>query len=429
MKLGVVTTSFPRHRGDFAGHFVASLVELARQRGHTVEVIAAGSPTCPREERRSRGLAPTALGGETLAPSLRVTRLPSPLFFRGGAADALSPRAAPHALAFSARLVATTWARAPRWDAAVAHWLAPSALAALPVRGPLLAVAHGGDLHVLRRAGLLPAALGVLLARRARLAFVSAELAALARAELPAWLRAPFDERTLVQPMGIDLAHYADVQRRAERPLAAPYALALARLVPQKGLALAVRALAHVAPALTLVIAGDGPERQQLEQLARPLGERVRFVGQLDAPARDAFLAHAELLLMPSRRLDDGRAEGTPLAALEALAAGIPVLASPVGGLAELAPAVSLVAGDSGELADVAAPALARRWAAAIEATLATPRSAAALRAAAAAHDWHRVHTALWSHWMGERPPARRAPRGTLLTTRSAQPVTQLPQS
>lgn len=426
MKLGVVTTSFPRHRGDFAGHFVASLVELARQRGHTVEVIAAGSPTCPREERRTRGLAPTALGGETTAPSLRITRLPSSLFFRGGAAEALGPQTLPHALAFSARQVATTWARAPRWDAAVAHWLAPSALAALPVRGPLLAVAHGSDLHLLRRAGLVPAALGVLLARRARLAFVSAELAALARAELPAWLRAPFDERTLVQPMGIDLAHYADVQRRTERPLAARYALVLARLVPQKGLELAVRALAHLPTALTLVLAGDGPDRERLEHLARPFGQRVRLVGQLDAAARDAYLAHAELLLVPSRRLEDGRAEGTPLAALEALAAGVAVLASPVGGLAELAPAVTLVAGDRGEPSELTSPELARRWAAAIEAVLAAPPSASSLRLAAARHDWHRVHSTLWSHWMSEPPLAT---RGALPATQSAQLVTQLPQS
>lgn len=427
MKLGFVTTSFPRHRGDFAGHFVASMVELARQRGHTVEVIAAGSPTCPHEERRTRGLAPTALGGETSAPSLRITRLPSALFFRGGAPDALGPRAVPSALAFSARLVATTWARAPRWDAAVAHWLAPSALAALPVRGPLLAVAHGGDLHLLRKAGLLPATLGVLLARRARLAFVSAELAALARAELPTWLKAPFDERTLVQPMGIDLAHYADVQRRTERPMPGRYALVLARLVPQKGLELAVRALAHL-PELPLIIAGEGPERQRLEQLARPFGQRVRFVGQLDAPTRDAYLAHAELLLMPSRRLDDGRAEGTPLAALEALACGVPVLATPVGGLTELAPAVTTVAGDSGELTAVAAPELAQRWAAAIESLLESPPSSASLRLAAARHDWHRVHAALWGHWMGESTSAG-TPRGALIPPRTAQLVTQLPQS
>lgn len=428
MKLGFVTTSFPRHRGDFAGHFVASMVELARQRGHTVEVIAAGSPTCPREERRTRGLAPTALGGETSAPSLRVTRLPSALFFRGGAPDALGPRTVPSALAFSARLVATTWARAPRWEAAVAHWLAPSALAALPVRGPLLAVAHGGDLHLLRKAGLLPAALGVLLARRARLAFVSAELAALARAELPTWLKAAFDERTLVQPMGIDLAHLAGAQRRSERPLPSRYALVLARLVPQKGVELAVRALAHLPSELTLVIAGEGPERERLEQVARPLGARVRFVGQLDAPARDAFLSHADLLLMPSRRLADGRAEGTPLAALEALACGVPVLASPVGGLAELAPAVAAVAGDTGELDAVAAPELAQRWAAAIEAMLGSPPAADGLRAAAARHDWHRVHAALWSHWMGQETSPDTLPRA-LLTTSSAQLVTQLPQS
>ncbi|HRC58573.1 MAG TPA: hypothetical protein PKU97_21775 [Kofleriaceae bacterium] len=122
MRIGVVTTSFPRHRGDAAGHFVASGVELLRRRGHTVEIIAAGSATTPREERTSDGYAPTSLDHAQAAvrePSLRVTRLPSPLFYSGGAPEAL-PRGglagARAALSFSARLTITTLRRAGRVD-------------------------------------------------------------------------------------------------------------------------------------------------------------------------------------------------------------------------------------------------------------------------------------------------------------------------
>ena len=91
-------------------------------RGHTVEVIAAGSATTPREERTSDGYAPTSLDHAQAAvrePSLRVTRLPSPLFYSGGAPEAL-PRGglggARAALSFSARLTITTLRRAGRVD-------------------------------------------------------------------------------------------------------------------------------------------------------------------------------------------------------------------------------------------------------------------------------------------------------------------------
>lgn len=405
MRLGVLSTSFPRYRGDAAGHFVASLVELVRARGHTVEVVAAGSATCAREERASRGYAPTELGAVT-EPSLRVTRLPSSLFYRGGAPDALDHRALPAALSFAARLGATALARAATWDGAVAHWLAPSALAALPVRGPLLAIAHGGDVHLLRRTNLLPATLGLLLARRARLAFASAELAAMARAAAPPWLRRLFDERSLVQPMGVDLAHFSGARARHVAPRRGRYLLTLSRLVPLKGVELAVRALAHLPEDLALVIAGDGPERARLAELARPFGDRVELVGELPAAARDAYLAHAAALLLPSRRLPEGRSEGTPVAALEALACGVPVLATAVGGLAELAPAVRKVGGDSGALEEAAAPEVAARWAAQLEQLLASPPSAQDLARAAADHDWRRVEATLWRHWMGASAPA-----------------------
>src|SRR5204863_4049081 len=98
----------------------------------------------------------------------------SPLFYGAGAPDELE-RSGRGAVSFTARLALAVARRAHRWDRIVAHWLAPSALAALPARAPLLAIAHGGDVHTLRRTHLLAPALYALRARDARLAFVSDE--------------------------------------------------------------------------------------------------------------------------------------------------------------------------------------------------------------------------------------------------------------
>jgi glycosyltransferase involved in cell wall biosynthesis len=120
---------------------------------------------------------------------------------------------------------------------------------------------------------------------------------------------------------------------RAEQGLGPgePLLLALAALVRRKGLDVLLDALARLAaagPPPRLWIAGEGPERAALErQAARAgLGERVRFLGRREDAAD--LLAACDVFVMPSRR------EGLGVAALEAMAAGRPVVASRVGGLA-----------------------------------------------------------------------------------------------
>lgn len=328
-RIGVITTSYPRWPGDAAGGFVAGHVAYLRATGAEVEVIAVGDDPA------------RAQGGED-----GVTRVDGRgLFYRGGAPEALEAgsRAALAALAVSAALLATVARHARRWDAVVAHWLAPSALAAALVAGdrPLLAVAHGGEVHLLARTRLLGPTLRLLHARGATVAFVSEALRRCALAAVPADLAATL--RTAVQPMGVDdLATAAIRAARATRPAptftsARPATLlVLARLVPIKSIATAIAALPRLATPCRLLIAGDGPERAALAAAAAPLGARVRLLGQVDAAARDRLLADADLVLVPSVTRPDGREEGTPLAALEALAAGVRLIASATGGLVEL---------------------------------------------------------------------------------------------
>ena len=121
---------------------------------------------------------------------------------------------------------------------------------------------------------------------------------------------------------------------RARENLAAdtPCLLVLASLVARKGIDVLLDALALFdahAPQPVLWIAGDGPERGALERRTQTLGlaQRVRFLGQR-SDAGD-LLAACDVLVLPSRL------EGLGVAALEAMAAARPVVASAVGGLAE----------------------------------------------------------------------------------------------
>jgi glycosyltransferase involved in cell wall biosynthesis len=105
------------------------------------------------------------------------------------------------------------------------------------------------------------------------------------------------------------------------------FALAVGRLTPEKGFADAIAACASAG--MPLVVAGDGPQRDEL----RALGGGVRFTGHVSPAELAALRRDAALAIVPSRYQ-----EILPLAALEAMAAGLPVAAARTGGLTEAVP-------------------------------------------------------------------------------------------
>jgi L-malate glycosyltransferase len=106
--------------------------------------------------------------------------------------------------------------------------------------------------------------------------------------------------------------------------------LAVGRLVPAKdyqNLLAALHQLASRGIEVELQIAGEGPLRRELESECSRLGlaSRVRFLGNRDDVA--SLLSQADIFVMSSRR------EGQPLALLEAMAAGMPIVSTAVGGV------------------------------------------------------------------------------------------------
>jgi glycosyltransferase involved in cell wall biosynthesis len=128
------------------------------------------------------------------------------------------------------------------------------------------------------------------------------------------------------------------------------FALVSGRLTQEKGVDTAIAAARTAG--VPLVIAGDGPDENRLRALAQ--GGDVRFVGWLSPAALAELRSRAGVVLIPSRW-----EEPCPYGALDALAAGVPVLASDVGGLPELVGADALLpAGDVPRWTD----ALAALW-------------------------------------------------------------------
>lgn len=141
-------------------------------------------------------------------------------------------------------------------------------------------------------------------------------------------------------PNGVDVERFAAPQPAAldPRPTLGIGAdelllICVARLEPQKGHGVLLEALAHLEPdvraRLRLVCLGDGALRQQLEEqtVALGLSERVVWAGY--CPHIERWLAVADVFVLPSFY------EGLPLVALEAAAAGRPVVATAVDGTPE----------------------------------------------------------------------------------------------
>ncbi|HWN66292.1 MAG TPA: glycosyltransferase family 4 protein [Haliangium sp.] len=442
MRVGVVTTSYPRAPGDPAGSFVAAHVDWLVAAGHTVEVLcagaarAAGAATAAERAGAARAAeragaataaeragAATAAGTEGEAhaawqPGVRVVPVAAPpgLFYQGGAPEALAARgsaAAVDVARFSAALLRAVWRHARGWDAAFAHWLAPCG-AALALAAPpglrLVAIAHSGDVHLLRRLGLATPLAWALLGRRARLACVSEHVRErLLGGVRPAWLARALRARSLVTPMGVDVERWRAVAAQvagqrageaqgagaAERGTGRRTVLFLGRLVPIKGVAVLFEAVARLPPVCSpvrVIVAGDGPLRAELAARARALADRcaIELVGEVRGAARDRLVASADVLVLPSLPVAGGRSEGAPVTALEAMAAGVPVVASRTGGLAELPPGTATLVppGDAAALAQGLARCLT-------DDALRGQQIAAASRWVAR-HDWAEVGARLW---------------------------------
>jgi glycosyltransferase involved in cell wall biosynthesis len=148
---------------------------------------------------------------------------------------------------------------------------------------------------------------------------------------------------------GIDVDEFAPGESSVESQLPArPRAIFLGRLHPQKNLVVLLRAWQLVrrqCPTANLLLAGDGPQRQELEQLVDELqlNHSVHFLGALGNP--QPYLQASDVFVLPSI------SEGMSNSLLEAMACGLPCVVSAAGGNVDL-----VQDGQAGLVADATTP-------------------------------------------------------------------------
>ncbi len=330
MKILVLATfSYPDHIGG-AERVIHDVTTRLAARGHSVELLTSNPGTAPTNEH---------IDGVTLH-RYPVDRSTPTRFYRsvfkgvrtalaaGIGADAdvwalhqlLSALAA---LARGARRKPTVLTfHAPYHLEFLARWRDGRADGRVPtVPRALSALLRHGDRWVLRRSDEI-------------LAF--SDFAASQVGELD---RRAFERITLAPP-GVDLGRFRPAHDEFERarcaaafnlPEDVPLLLSVRRLVPRMGLSDLVDATARLATDGTpacLAIAGDGPERATLEQRIRDrgLGDQVRMLGRVTDERLPQLYRAASVFALPTRSL-----EGFGMATAEALASGLPVVATRVG--------------------------------------------------------------------------------------------------
>jgi glycosyltransferase involved in cell wall biosynthesis len=180
---------------------------------------------------------------------------------------------------------------------------------------------------------LIPYMRANLARKRAGLARADAVIAVSSRIAADLRSRAPElgSTRLAVIPNPVDVAGLRGSADEGSAPLAGPYALYVGKLAPNKGTSLLFPVARQADLSWPLVVAGDGPDRAALEADAARSGLDVRFTGWLDQPETARWLAHASLLIFPSRG-----PESLSRVLIEASALGVPIAAMDTGGTADI---------------------------------------------------------------------------------------------
>jgi phosphatidylinositol alpha-1,6-mannosyltransferase len=254
--------------------------------------------------------------GEDWPPGVALTRFTAPKAIRGRlkAWRVAATLGRLKAAGIRPVVIADSWKSLER--------LSPAALAGTPT----LALAHGME---------FPAPPGGARGRRIRAALARADAVA-ANSRFTAALAAPFapEGRVAVVHPGIDPEPEpaaADMAALRAQLGPGPVLATLCRLEPRKGVDMAIRALALLAPrwpGLTLAVAGSGADLDRLRALAQELGaaDRVHFLGRVSPARKAALLALSDVFVMPTRR-EGASVEGFGLVYLEAGWHGAPSVA------------------------------------------------------------------------------------------------------
>jgi phosphatidylinositol alpha-1,6-mannosyltransferase len=334
----VVTSNFPRWKGDSTTPFVLHLAKDLLADGWFIDVLAPHADGAATREHLD----------DVTVERFRYLWPPSAQTVCYGGGALVNLRASKRTVAkvpalVLAELVATLQRlRSRRYDLIHTHWILPQgftgAVASQIMGKPHVLTVHGGDVFALQHRALQ--GFKRYAVRHAHAVTANGTITAKAvRAIAP-------DVRDLrVIPMGVNLEVEADPQqvkaiRKRHLLGKGPLVVFIGRLVEEKGVDDLITAIAYAKDRLdvTGLIVGEGQHRARFEQLADQLGvaDRVSFRGWAPQNEVASYLAGADIVAAPSRRARDGWVEAQGLSIVEAMAHRKPIIATNSGGIPDV---------------------------------------------------------------------------------------------
>lgn len=215
------------------------------------------------------------------------------------------------------------------YDIIHAHWLIPQGIVQSFFSKPYVVTGHGGDVTSLNK-GILKALKTKCLRKAEHVTVVSEDLKGKVEELAPQVCPS-------VISMGVDTGkfgrqhyvpdHFGQKNKKV--------VLFVGRLAEKKGVTYLIRAMKEIDA--MLVIVGDGPLRHELQVQAEELEKgKVKFLGGKTHEELKVIFASADVFAAPSVTAKDGDQEGLPTVVMEAMASGLPVVASRSGGIPQL---------------------------------------------------------------------------------------------
>lgn len=216
----------------------------------------------------------------------------------------------------------------PQFDIVHAHWLIPQGIVQSFFKKPYIVTGHGGDVTALNK-GIFRKLKIRCLKRAKQVTVVSGHSKKVVKELVP-------NVSVDIVTMGVNTEkfnrryHMSNYFGQGTKKVV----LFVGRLVEIKGVKYLIEAMKQV-DAL-LVIVGDGPLRESLENQAGELGGKVKFLGTKSHIELPAIYASADVLVVPSVTIGKREQEGVPTTIMEAMASGLPVIASDSGGISDI---------------------------------------------------------------------------------------------
>ncbi|WP_304402074.1 glycosyltransferase family 4 protein [uncultured Dubosiella sp.] len=217
------------------------------------------------------------------------------------------------------------------YDFVHAHWFIPQGIVQSFVKKPFIVTGHGGDVTSLN-SGLFKKLKKRVLKKAKGITFVSQQLEDYLYDFFPED-RENFKKKTEVISMGVNCSEFSPSYRienyfnQGNKKII----LFVGRLAEKKGVTYLIDAMKEVDA--KLIIAGSGPLEEELKKQAEPFGDKIEFIGPKTHEELKVIYPSADIFVAPSITAKDGDKEGFGLVILEAMASGLPIVASDSGGI------------------------------------------------------------------------------------------------